>query len=375
MESINQSTMLQPQGMDLGCRSSNQFPDLATYHTELVAYKMVEVLNDFTWAVHAINYATYLIFTRRLPYKKIINQLDKQHAKDVLLRLFKNSSDFATLIPRAIGLDAVAELSADKIQRSLNVKHVRVKENKFDGDSSVDLSSSQFNEDFTDPCFIDPIRPEIKPTILYNHPTTVWIRFHTTVPSPTIPYISIIQLKRSMNVYEVYIRKNKNVSVTIRRMFHILEHEFNATIIFCSELAYFMYNPVLFMSNYIKFTWCNMNQQLIFDPITAEDMKTLNIYIYYGLLHAKTTNLTNMPKETHGGLIAHTAERPKNALNKFQDNEICNVEGSRALQTTNSGSDFGTQSNYIEVLAEVVMTDNALDNDYYDNHKRKDTIT
>lgn len=373
MENINQSTTSQNPVSDFACQSSDLYPDETTKQIYQMADKIIRIFDDPTLTTHAISYATYLLYTRCLSFDVLMGKLDKPGAKAILQKLFQNTSDFDTVIPRPIGLDAISEISADKIQRSLNVKQVQVKEKK--RKQSVNRDDALLGEEFTNACFIDPIRPEIKSTILYNHPDRMWIRFHTTVKNPTIPKTAIIQLKPSVGVYEVYVKKNKNIKKTIRWLFQVLETELSAVIIFCSELAHFMYDTTLFLSNYLKFTWCYMNSELIFDPRTYEEFRMMNIYIFYGILHTNTTNLTNMPKETHGGLIAHTAERPKNALNKFHEDEICYVEGSRALQTTNSGSDFGTHSTYTEVISELNLTDRSLDDDYYDGHKRLDTIT
>jgi len=88
----------------------------------------------------------------------------------------------------------------------------------------------------------------------------------------------------------------------------------------------------------------------------------LCIYLTYGLLFLNTSNLTNMSDETHNPLIAYTGERPKIAMTRFNTDKIYIAEGNRAFQTINKGSDFGTKSNYIEIISKVQINDSCIKN-------------
>jgi hypothetical protein len=100
----------------------------------------------------------------------------------------------------------------------------------------------------------------------------------------------------------------------------------------------------------------------VFDPQSAEDIEALALFTTNGLLFMKTNNLSSMPENTHGPLIACSGERPKIALSKFDSKKVYINEGSRALQSLNHSSDMGTCSNFIEIIGHVRLDPSFLDN-------------
>lgn len=273
-----------------------------------------------------------------MPLDHCIQLFDRQpQAFNCLMKLINTQSKFMGPTPRTIGVDLVSELAASKIQQSLDVKHVK-------------------KGAVTD-CRLDRIIPQIKIDLAYNHPQAIWIRFYcdscSTFNFQNINESPVSVLYVSTNVYELYCVKNINVMMQIILQ---LESNHGADIIFCSELPAFLYNPLLFLSNYIKFMWCNtLRDRNIFDPFSYDDIRLMCVYATYGLLYLNTNNLSNMPQHTHGPLVAYSGERPKIALSKFDNSRIYVNEGSRALQSLKRGSDFGTCSNFMEFISAVKL--------------------
>lgn len=326
---------------------------------DLLADRIVETLNDDqSLRPYAFAVAQYLLFVRRLPVARVVARLTDPVTRDsslaALRKLLACRSDLLDSVPRPIGIEIIARMSADKIQRSLNVKHLQTKKESRGGAAGSSAS--------------DGIVPNIKPVILHSHPEYVWIRFR--VP-PSV--------ERTMNarndlppgshlvtvaarVYELYLRKQpRTLLADVSGVAAWLEDRLAADLVFCSELALFLYNKPVFVSNYLKFMWCYACDRPSFDPRTQEELQTLSVYLLYATLFLRTNNLTSMPEETHNPLISYTGERPKIAMSKFDLSNVYNAEGTRAMQTVNLGSDFGANSNYVEVASVVQLRNERID--------------
>lgn len=265
----------------------------------------------------------------------------KVDADKLVWKLIYCISDFLSPVPRSCGIDLACKIAASKIQQSLDVKHVK--------NNSPDTIQ------------LDRIRPQINIDLSYSHPNWIWIRFYTKHEDIRFPTVknSYNILKVSGRIFEVYIGKNlKDLFMILT----LLDNDYNASIQFCSELKAFLYNPLVFLSNYVKFMWCYTMNRSVFDPQSAEDFESLALFTTNGLLFVKTNNLSSMPENTHGPLIACSGERPKIALSKFDSNKVYINEGSRALQSLNHPSDMGTRSNYIEIIGFVSLDDSFMDN-------------
>ena len=297
----------------------------------IVGEKIIEIMNDRTIKPQAYAIAQYLLL-EGIDRDSLLKQFSKQGATAIVDKLLNCESDFLSTIPRSVGIDIVSYIAADKIQKSLDVKHIHV------GTSAKSL---------------DRIIPNIKPIILHTHPIFVWIRFYTPFDRVNID-ANIIKVCE--HVYEIYLEKNnKTIKSDISNTIATLEQTWDADIIFCSELSYFAYNKLLFISNYVKFTWCYSMNKNVFDPKTHNEIKSMCVYMMYGFLFLDTTNLTNMPQHTHNPLIAYTGERPRIAMNKFNNDTLYNVEGSRAMYSINKNSDFGNRSNFIEIVNTIKL--------------------
>jgi hypothetical protein len=331
--------------------------------------------NDKTVRLFAKGVAQYLLLSLNTPLAKAIKLITCPGSLKCFNRLYDTRSELFGPVPRSIGVDLISFISAEKIQQSLDIKHVKktssstastTSSNASNSLSSKRKSSSSLltlkrnssnlhaNEQFEK---FDRIKPKFQLDLVYNHPVSIWIRFYTKVDRNHLenicnvaPNVTLLPVNNSGVVYELYLIKNVNLAA---RLMNILEKEYDADLIFCSELPMFHYNSLLFLSNYIKFMWCYSLNRDIFDPILPHDVKALSIYSTYGLLFLNTNNLTNMPRETHNPFIACTGERPKMAISKFEKNKVYINEGSRALQTLNKPSDFGTKSNFIENIIEI----------------------
>ncbi|AQN78572.1 ACH96150.1 p47-like protein [Kallithea virus] len=300
---------------------------------------ILQVMSDDTIRLAARAIAQFLLLNKSIPLYKAIELIKKPDARKIIWKLIKCQSDFMGPTPRSVGIDLVSEESASKIQQSLDVKHIKNhQEHKFQ---------------------IDRIRPITKIDLAYTHPTMTWVRFFTNYPSMPTKLMDYNILSVCDRVYEAY--GSKNIG-NMHNFLHTLETIYDADLIFCSELPAFLYNPLLFLSNYTKFMWCYALNRNIFDPHSYQDIRMMTIFMTYGLMFLKTNNLSNMPKSTHGPLISCSGERPKVALGKFNTGQIFINEGSRAMQSMNKSSDFGTSSNFIEGIAHVKLTTNWLSN-------------
>lgn len=328
--------------------------------------------NDKTIRLFAKGVAQYLLLSLNMPLAKAIKLITCPGSLKCFNRLYDTRSELFGPVPRSIGVDLISFISAEKIQQSLDIKHIKKTSSTASSTANVSNSSSSnrkttlkrnssnlhANEQFEK---FDRIQPKFQLDLIYNHPVSIWIRFYTKVDKNHLenicnvaPNVTLLPVNNSGVVYELYLIKNISLAA---RLMNILEKEYDADLIFCSELPMFHYNSLLFLSNYIKFMWCYSLNRDIFDPILPCDVKALSIYATYGLLFLNTNNLTNMPRETHNPFIACTGERPKMAISKFEKNKVYINEGSRALQTLNKPSDFGTKSNFIENIIEIDVSD------------------
>lgn len=363
--------------------------------------------NDETIRPEALSIAQFLLHTESLSEKSVLEQLRKPGARVFVEKLLNCESEIMSPTPRCLGVDISSFISADKIQKSLDVKHLHLA-----------VGSKR----------LDRIIPVIKPIILYSHSTSVWVRFYSdsrffrdlsyeddedyeeededcckgededckekedddddadrdeeiAIGTATDDRRALRSARRRAEelmrskfggdvvvvrvcpkIYELYADKSKDTTGQLDALLRTLEYDFGVYLVFCSELAYFKYNKLLFLSNYIKFMWCYALNREIFNPKTMNDVKIMITYLTYGLLFLECNNLTNMPQHTHNPLITYTGERPKISMSKFNRNQTFTAEGSRAMLTMNKCSDFGIKSNFIEITSVVDISDECIKN-------------
>lgn len=318
--------------------------------TDRLSALILRTLNDFSLKPYANAVAHYLIFVRRFTYdeveKRILDEKTREQSVTALKKLFACSSDLLDCVPRPIGIEIIARMSADKIQKSLNVKHLQTKRDAGKGNAGI--------------------VPNIKPVILHSHPSYVWLRFRvpikfeSEVERITFPNDAEVVVV-SKRVYEIYLKKQpRTLLADVSFLATWLEQNLQANLVFCSELALFLYSKPLFVSNYLKFMWCYACDRPSFDPRTHDEIQLMCVYLLYSTLFMRTNNLTSMPEESHNPLITYTGERPKIAMSKFDLSRMYTVEGTRAMQTVNMGSDFGANSNYIEVASKILLRNESL---------------
>lgn len=294
------------------------------------------IIQDVTTRLAARTIAQFLLLNKNIPLYEAVKLIRKPGADKLIWKLIKCQSDFMGPVPRSLGIDLISEEAASKIQQSLDVKHI-----KKPNEHSIQM---------------DRIKPITKIDLAYSHPVTVWIRFYSIEDVPQrIMLFDVLEV--CPNVYEAYGPKRKQLGIILSH----LETVYNADLIFCSDLPYFLYNKLLFLSNYVKFMWCYALNRNIFDPQSYQDIRMLTFYVSYGLMFLETNNLSNMPKLTHNPLIACSGERPKVALSKYDADQIYINDGSRAMHSTNHGSDFGTYSNFMEGIADITLDTSWLD--------------
>lgn len=377
---------------------------------ESLASIIVSILdNDRTLIIYARAISQFILFSSNIPFgraKKLF--VDNPRAKFFLMKLLKGRSDFLKPTPRCIGVDISSFICSGRIQQSLDAKHslnltnILAKPtgiviaaaannsssnslNDDDNNKSKSTLENENSEHIETHSFsskwnksikqssrstlinLERKTPRIKTDILHTDPI-VWIRFYSQKLNIKKHSAIFLNLRISIitvcaDVYEAYIN-DKHASIeTVSLLMRELEQKYDSLIIFCSELNLFLYNPILFLSNYLKFTWCYVLNRNVFDPVSIYDLDIMISYLTYGFLYLNTNNLTNMPEDTHNPLIAYTGERPRNNLSKFKNKKIYINEGTRAMQTTNKSSDTGSISNYIEIITAInIDTEKALKN-------------
>ncbi|XP_025191128.1 uncharacterized protein LOC112591497 [Melanaphis sacchari] len=187
-----------------------------------------------------------------------------------------------------------------------------------------------------------------------------------------IVYNPIFVFKITNNIYESYVHKTAvgrfNMQKTstfsdylkttvLLRYYDAFPDQYS--LIFLSELKYFNYSPLLFISNFIKFKYCNFYKQYAFDPDTFEKLRICFELIVESVLFLTTKNLTNISPHVQNPLIAFTGERPKTSLNRLKKvNAIYNNQGIRSSQCVNLPMDLGARSTNIEISGSILKTNN-----------------
>nr|AHW98279.1 P47 [Nilaparvata lugens endogenous nudivirus] len=377
----------------------------------LVSFIIANVSHDPTEEPQLRAIAQYMLHSRQFSLEQCIQLFSKPGADKLLTKLLNSESDFLDATPRSFGIDIVASTTANKIQRSLDVKHLQKKSEPNNEASSTkqQFSSNQNVSKSKIPkmtvtqkkttsrkkhtvlseiepicerdggggaaaadTLFDRIKPRFNLGLLYGNQDYLWVRYHarTEFEFPRQYRITfrkndkckvftfdVTRLSVCDRIYEVYVKKlpdkvqTRATSLIVSTLINKID--MYGSVIFCSELKHFQYNTTLFLSNYVKFTYCYTTYSNIFDPISYDEIRAMSVYITYGLLFLKNSNMTNMPTETHGPLIAYTGEKPKPALSKFDSNTVYTNEGCRAMQSVDKTSDLGSTSNFIEVVLEL----------------------
>lgn len=366
--------------------------------------------------------AQYMLLCKEMSTDECAALFARPGAGRLINRLFDCESEFMGPTPRALGIDIVVHMTAGKIQQSLDVKHYQKNKLKTCLDritpnlkSNILYTNNDLmwvrvhcdrlsEEEFMRPFAIHETRTfkrledvdahfktycsGIREFSVYaiskqpadrTHLATVLVkggRFSaigqptTVADSKNVEYEVVVTnevkiFKVCDNVYEVYAIKTSTASNSIKLASLLNRYGIGDTysLIFCSELKHFVDSPLLFISNYVKFSYCYSLNQDIFDPKLYEEIKVMTLYMSQCALFMSTGNLTNMSMDTHGPLIAYTGERPKVLLSKFRHcgkNAVHVNEGTRAMQAMNKCSDTGARSNYVEVVSKISLDPSTL---------------
>lgn len=304
----------------------------------------MNLLNDQTIKLDALALSQYILFCQKIPLeyakKKILTP-----GSDVFIRkLIKNKSKFMGPMTCPIGVLITTEMSASNVQRSLDVKHV---------DTKLNLAFHQ----------VDRIVPIIKIDILHTNPDIGWVRFESLKIGSLTTICGYLLLK----VYEhenvcVYEANGSRYAQDLELLLVTLENDYDADIIFCSELSYFSHDKLTFISNYLKFMWCYDMNRDIFDPETYDELRKVNLFITYSLRFLETNNLSNLPPSTTDPLHISTGERPGNGLNKFPPNKTYTIESTRGFQAIAWGTNCGTFCTHYVYSSEVDIQTTFLEN-------------
>ena len=367
---------------------------------------VIKIFNkDFTIEPHARFIAHFMLITKNMPLKicKKLFFKNTQKTKKFIKKLLDSQSDFFDLTPRSIGINVITNNVSEKMQKSLNVKHV-LQNNKIIKQQNKNNEVNKFKR----------IIPVIKQNLLYTNKKYNWIRIYVKNDKDLnkrkelfineklifkhldsknnflqknkdiifsykneselqiICSYKVKIVKITKNIYELYVKVNKNIKNNLFKIEYLLnffDDKKNYSIIFLSELQYLAYNPLLFISNFIKFSYCYFFDKNIFNPITFEETKTISMLLIEACLYLKTKNLSIMPSETHNIFQKLTGERPAIGITKcFKEQNYKNVEilGNRAMQCIDKPADIGANTNYIEIIGE--LTENKEENNLEKNN-------
>ena len=301
-------------------------------------------------------------------WDRLLTKTDK--ASGILWKLLKSASNFYSFEPAPLGIHLVSKLTSRTIQQSLD----SVKHKPFSSSSknvSSNLTVNMIELPSPKPNF-EPIQPKISATFLYKNENQVWLRFlvnakfsFTEIESELVQKIhpehsanTCHLICLTATLYEFYFPFTKRASIrhtTIDTLVECIENNFNGHLIFISDLRYLYYSQSLFISNFISFYYCyHEPPQYIPNPKKYDEMEIFNNTLLQSLIFWMTDNLSIMPLETHGPLIAYSGERPSPALKKFHrkfgKNHQYIVEGTRAMQSIDESPDIGANTTYIEVI-------------------------
>lgn len=368
--------------------------------------------------------AQYMLVCKEMSTEECAALFARPGAKRSLNKLFDCESEFMGPTPRALGIDIVIYTTAGKMQQSLDVKHYQKNKLKTCLDriapnikSNILYSNNDFmwvrvhcdklpDEECMRPFAIHETRTFKRLEDVDKHFKThcsgvqefsvyavskqstdrvivaaVPVKGGRFTPignltaaadTKNVEYEVVVTNEVKIfrvcdKVYEIYAFKTSAASNSIKLESLLDRYGTGDTysLIFCSELKHFVDNPLLFISNYVKFSYCYTLNQNIFDPKLYEEIKAMTLYMSQCALYMSTGNLTNMSVDTHGPLIAYTGERPKVMLSKFGrvdggKHAVHVNEGTRAMHAMNKCSDMGARSNYVEVVSKISLDPSTL---------------
>lgn len=402
----------------------NQRPRNLIGALDCLASQLMGRINDFSIEPQARAIAHYMLDIKGFSLDYCVELLSKKNAPTFIRKLLKAESAFMGVTPRSIGIDLVVSLSRDAMQSSLNVKHLKVKQ-KFSNQMTRIEPEIKDRILYSHPQYIWVryfISTDVPITLLQDenytnnkkskNSTDKTINLcggnnnddpakennqndsgsdmetestFSTSNSETDQHQRVYRpqshIKITRGVYEVYIKKSRltqDMSVILKNKRRILvraldhEHKLSmimkcienagGTLIFCSELILFMYNPQLFISNYVKFNYCYKSQNPVFELCSFRDYRLFNFFLMISMLFVDRKNLSIMADYTHGPLIKYTGDNPQKELGKCDANRYYTNEGTRATMSIDGSSDLGTFSNYIEIYGEIELNNDVLDN-------------
>lgn len=89
----------------------------------LVSYIIANVSHDPTEEPQLRAIAQYMLHSQKIELSRCVELFSRPGADRLLTKLLDSESDFLDATPRPLGIDIVASTTANKFQRSLDVKH------------------------------------------------------------------------------------------------------------------------------------------------------------------------------------------------------------------------------------------------------------
>src|SRR5699024_3929558 len=101
----------------------------------------------------------------------------------------------------------------------------------------------------------------------------------------------LVYINNEIPVYEiVFSRTMSNDNLLLI----LAEIAVNTLLIFCSELDLFLENRELFISNFVKYFYCQLTQKILYDVPYPHQQKIISLLFFMSLMFYNTKNLSSM---------------------------------------------------------------------------------
>lgn len=249
-------------------------------------------------------------------FDEICRKLEQKLAKSYILCLLKSKSEFNSFDPKSIGVNITSELIYQSLQDSLDVKHNK-KNNK-----------------------------HVKLDVLHSHQTKIGFRVYDEFNclennfTFNVSFDMTFEITKLANqVYFIFAELKKTNHV---KLFNILSNLF--IIIYCDDLVLFLNHKPTFISNYVKYMYCQLTGSLIPNPRTLDQKKLISNLYFFSFLFNETKNLNLINPDASNVLMSIHAQDGKNRLK--QNKNVQYLFGNKAQLGMGEPLNIGAGTTY-----------------------------
>lgn len=117
----------------------------------------------------------------------------------------------------------------------------------------------------------------------------------------------------------------------------------NSMLVFCSELGIFLQNREVFISNFVKYYYCNLTQRIMYDVPTTYHQKIINLLLFMSLMFYNTKNLSSMDTSVSDVLNDATTEHATAQMKRYLNQDI-KFTSNRANLVFGAPENLGSES-------------------------------